>query len=264
MSFWLAIILGLAQGLTEFLPVSSSGHLTFFELILGMEQGSVLYNIILHVATLMALVIVMWRDIWEIVRHPLDKYMRMLLLSTILTGFVGIFVDKLVGAEGNLLIVAIGFIATAGLLAIVQVYQKSKKYCPLSPVGYKQAFAVGIMQGIAVLPGLSRSGSTLAAGVLSGADSNSSAKFSFLLSIPIILGGMLYEIYNGASSGFGFSSADILPMAVGFVVAFVSALATLKIMLKLVSKNKWHYFVIYLLLFAAAIIIFGSVCGCLV
>lgn len=263
MSVWVAMVLGLIQGLTEFLPVSSSGHLTFFELIFGFSEGNVLYNIILHIATLLALVIVMWRDIVEIIKNPLSKYVRLLLISTIITGIVGLALDIIVGAEGSLLIIAIGFIITAGLLCWLTIYQKSKKYNALGQINYKQSAIVGFVQGIAVLPGLSRSGSTLVAGVVSGAGQVESAKFSFLLSIPIILLGTVYEIIKGFKVGFGFTSADFLPMAIGFVVAFVSAALTLKLMFKLVRKNKWLWFSLYLLIFGISIIVVGAVKGVL-
>lgn len=263
MSFWVAIILGLIQGLTEFLPVSSSGHLTFFELLFGFGEGSVFYNIVLHVATLLALIIVMWKDIVQLIKNPLSKYMRMLLLSTILTGIIGIIIDVFIGASGSLLIIAIGFIITA-ILMIILNYAIKKRDCTIGEIGYKQATIVGVVQGIAVLPGLSRSGSTLAAGVLSGAGQPQSAKYSFILSIPIILGGTIYEIYKGIKHGFGFSQADILPMIVGFVVAFVAAILTLKWMFKLVNKNKWIWFSVYLISFAIAIIIYGAVTGALI
>lgn len=258
MSYWLALILGLVQGLTEFLPVSSSGHLTFFEIIFGFSGGSVLYNIILHVATLLALCIVMWKDIWEIIKHPLSKYTYMLLISTLITAVLGLVVDKLIGAEGSLLMVSIGFIITGILMVMLTFYQKCKRYNPLAPVGYKQSVIIGLVQGIAVLPGLSRSGSTMVAGVLAGSGQAESARFSFILSIPVILGGALLEIYQGAKEGFGFVASDIGPMIVGFAVAFITAALTLKLMLKLVHKNKWLWFAGYLVLFAIAIIIYGA------
>ncbi len=257
MAIWVAIVLGLIQGLTEFLPISSSGHLTFFELAFGFSSGSVLYNILLHFSTLLALVIVMRKQIWQIISHPLDKYMRMLLLSSIITSVIGLAIDHFVGAEGNLIIIAVGFIITAFMLFALNMFIKSKKYNPLAPISYKQSIAVGIMQGIAVLPGLSRSGSTLCVGVFAGAGQKQSAEFSFLLSIPIIIFGTVYEIYKGSKYGFEFSSSDILPMIIGCIVAFVSALLTLKLMLKLVSKNKWLWFAAYLLIAAIIILIFA-------
>lgn len=263
MTIWIAIVLGLVQGLTEFLPVSSSGHLTFFELIFGFSQGSVFYNIVLHVATLIALVIVMWKDIVWLIKNPLSKLSFNLLISTLLTGVVGIAIDLLVGASGNLLIIAIGFIITAVLLIILNHYVKNKKNVG-KQVEIKQAIIVGIVQGIAVLPGLSRSGSTLASGVISGASQEQSAKYSFLLSIPIIIFGTIYETYKGFKYGFGFSSQDILPMILGFIVAFVSAILTLKLMFNLIKKNKWLWFSLYLVMFAILIIVVGGIKGVLV
>lgn len=263
MTIWIAIVLGLVQGLTEFLPVSSSGHLTFFELVFGFGEGSVFYNIVLHMATLIALIIVMWKDIVWLIKNPLSKQSLYLLLSTLITGIIGLAIDLLIGASGNLLIIAIGFIATAILLIVLNNYIKKQKNIG-NQVGLKQAIVVGIVQGIAVLPGLSRSGSTLASGVISGASQENSAKYSFLLSIPIIIFGTIYEIYKGAKYGFGFSSQDILPMIVGFIVAFVSAILTLKLMFKLIKKNKWLWFSLYLVVFAILIIVVGGIKGVLV
>ena len=263
MSIWVAIVLGLVQGLTEFLPVSSSGHLTFFELLFGFKAGSVFYNIILHVATLLALIIVMRKDIVWLIKNPLSKYVRMLLLSTIITGVIGIVIDLLIGASGSLLIIAIGFVITGILLLVLNWFVKRNKV-KNAEVEYRQAIIVGIVQGIAVLPGLSRSGSTLVSGVLSGAGQPQSARFSFLLSIPIILGGTLYETYKGIKYGFGFSSADVAPMIIGFIVAFVSAILTLKLMLALVRKNKWVWFSVYLFVFATVIIVYAGINGLLI
>lgn len=255
MTFWLAILLGVIQGLTEFLPVSSSGHLTFFELALGLDKGNVLFNVLLHLATLFALVIYFRKQIWNLVSHPLQKYVRMLLVSSIITAVMGVLIDHFVGAEGSLIIIAVGFVITAILLIIVNYFVRSKKYLN-EEISYKHAVVVGIVQGIAVLPGISRSGSTLAAGVLAGANQKKSAEFSFLLSIPIILASTAYEIYKGAKTGFGISSGEILPMIVGCIVAFVVALITLKAMMKLVSKNKWLWFAGYLLMFAIIIVLY--------
>ena len=257
MTIWLAILLGLIQGLTEFLPVSSSGHLTFFEIAFGLNEGNVLFNILLHVATLLALVIYFRKRILNIICNPLDKYVRMLLLSSIITTIIGILIDHFVGAEGNLIVISVGFIITAILLVCVNYFVKSKKYCA-QDFSYKHAIVVGIIQGVAVLPGLSRSGCTLAGGVLCGAKQKQAAEFSFLLSIPIILAGTAYEIFKGAKFGFSVSATDILPMCVGCIVAFVVALATLKIMMKLIEKNKWLWFAAYLLIFACSILLYCS------
>lgn len=262
MTILVAIILGLVQGLTEFLPVSSSGHLTFFELVFGFSEGSVFYNIVLHLATLIALVIVMWKDVVWLIKNPLSKTSLLLLLSTVLTAIIGILIDLFVGASGNLLVIAIGFVVTAILLIVLNVYIKKNKNLG-GDVGIKQAIIIGVVQGIAVLPGLSRSGSTLVSGVISGASQEQSAKFSFLLSIPIIIGGTIYETYKGIKFGFGFSLQDIFPMVLGFVVAFISAILTLKLMFKLVKKNKWIWFSTYLIIFAILIIVVGSINGVL-
>lgn len=262
MTILVAIILGLVQGFTEFLPVSSSGHLTFFELVFGFSEGSVFYNIVLHLATLIALVIVMWKDVVWLIKNPLSKTSLLLLLSTVLTAIIGILIDLFVGASGNLLVIAIGFVVTAILLIVLNVYIKKNKNLG-GDVGIKQAIIIGVVQGIAVLPGLSRSGSTLVSGVISGASQEQSAKFSFLLSIPIIIGGTIYETYKGIKFGFGFSSQDIFPMVLGFVVAFISAILTLKLMFKLVKKNKWIWFSAYLIIFAILIIVVGSINGVL-
>ena len=263
MSFWIAIFLGLVQGLTEFLPVSSSGHLTFFEIAFGLSGDNVLYNVLLHFATLLALVIFMRKQIWQIVKNPLGKQTFLLLFASVLTGVVGIGVDQIFGASGNLFVVAIGFVITAIVLLLVNKKTKQKTYCPTSAITYKNACLIGIVQGIAVLPGLSRSGSTLGAGILGGAGQKQSAEFSFLLGLPIIVMGCIYEIYKGFKIGFNFNQTDIFPMAIGCVVAFVVALLSLKFMMKLVQKNRWILFSIYLVSFATLIIIYGIATGTL-
>ena len=257
MSWWVAILLGIVQGLTEFLPVSSSGHLTFFEIVFGLSANNVLYNVLLHLATLFALVWFMRKQIWFLLKNPLSKQTFLLLFASVVTGVVGIIVDQTFGSNGNLLTIAIGFLLTAFALVLVDNKTKKKTYDPLGQISFKSAAFVGFVQGVAVLPGISRSGSTLAAAIICGAGQKQSAQFSFLLSLPIIVLGCIYEIYKGTKQGFSFSSDAILPMLLGCIIAFVVALATLKFMMKLVQKNKWKFFSIYLVTFAIIIIVCG-------
>ena len=241
--FLFYFVLGLVQGLTEFLPVSSSGHLVLVSKIFGIEQNSLFLSVLLHVATLLAVLIVLRKEIWQLVRNPFSKQTLMYVVATIPTViivvvFKGFFESAFSGA-----FLPVCFMITAVLLVITSLYSKNKKG---KDITYKNAIIMGISQGIAVLPGISRSGATICAGLLSGADKKQSTKFSFIMSIPIIICSLIYEIYNCITTGAEFFSGSILLVVMSFAVAFVSGIFAIKFMLKIVEKGKYYYFSIYL------------------
>ena len=251
MNFLKAIFLGLIQGLTEFLPISSSGHLMIFESLLGLESNNMFYNILLHVATLLAVVIVFWKDIVDILKHPFGEKMRFIVIATIPTVVLALVINHFFDDNALKVFVGFGFLISSFVIALTSILQKKAIKALPKPMTKTKAFFVGLVQGLAVFPGISRSGSTICAGLIQGVDREESASFSFLVSIPVILGGMIFEIASGVKHGFG--DVDWLSCVVGFIVAFVVAIFTIKLMMKIVKKGNWWYFSIYL--FALSVIV---------
>ena len=240
-----AAILGLIQGITEFLPVSSSGHLTLFQKLFGLEEVSMSFDIILHVATLIAVFICYWEDIWRLIKKPFQKTTYLLICATLPTVVIalvfGDIMDEVLGS-GNYL--GINFIITG----LVLIYADTRKNgtTKIKDMTYLDASVVGIMQGIAICPAISRSGMTISGALARNLNRNSAARFSFLLSIPAILGAMtltIKDIVSGADQGL--SQIGFLPTAIGFIFAAVSGFLAIKFMIRIINKGKLKYFSIY-------------------
>ncbi|MBO4534760.1 MAG: undecaprenyl-diphosphate phosphatase [Clostridia bacterium] len=242
---WLEIlkglVLGLIQGLTEFLPVSSSGHLLLAER-LGLTPPNVLVNLILHLATLLAVCIAMRREVWGWIRHPLSRRSRWLLLMCLPTAGVAFALAKLTPelVEGAWL--PLGFLATSALLLIARTLPRGDK-----PLTASNALLTGLVHGVAVLPGLSRSGATVTAMRLQGIPQEEAVTLSFLSSIPVIVGGIVLEIIEGVALD-GVSPALLVTAT---ITAFLSGLAGLKWMLKAFGRS-YLVFGIYTLALAIA------------
>lgn len=269
-----ALILGLVQGLTEYLPVSSSGHLEIGKMLLGLdpEQGGLTFDIAVHVATVLATIVILWREIIWIVQGLLKfkwndeaRYAFAILVSMIPVAIVGFFMKDSIEAlyadeHARTLVVGCCLIVTAVLLTLTHFYKPQEKK-EISPL---HAFVIGIAQAIAVLPGLSRSGSTIATGLLLGNSKQKLAQFSFLMVIPPILGEALldfkhivspsaeYLAEHGASAAIPTTS-----LLVGFVAAFVSGCFACKWMIALVKKCKLIYFGIYCAIAGILVLILG-------
>ena len=256
MSIWIALVLGIVQGLTEFLPVSSSGHLTLLNKIFGISGNTLLLTILLHLATLFAVFYVLRKEIWQLICHPFSRQAKNLYLATIPTVAIvllskGFLEDSFASAK----LLPYCFLITAALLLFTYFLGKKnqQKVFEYPTVGFKNnirtSVVMGVAQGLAVLPGISRSGSTICAGLLSGEKRENVAKFSFLMSIPIILASMLYEIIKG---DFGVVSQKgmALPIIVAFLSAFIVGILSIKLMLKVVEKAKYYWFSIYLVALA--------------
>ncbi|MCL2621503.1 MAG: undecaprenyl-diphosphate phosphatase [Firmicutes bacterium] len=240
MDIFLAFFLGAIQGITEFLPISSSGHLILFQKLFNITEGGMMFNIIVHVATLFAVLLVFHKQVWDIIKNPFKPYSLLLILATFLTGIMFLLFKGLFEAtfSGNFL--GIAFLATAVLLIASAMFQKQNN----NPIKTKNAVIMGLAQGIAIIPGLSRSGTTICAGLLSGADKEKAAEFSFLMSIPIIVLSLFYELYDG---GFSVDSIGLLPIFVGFISAFVFGLLSIKLLLALIKKQNLAWFSLYLI-----------------
>ena len=245
-----AIILGILQGLTEFLPVSSSGHLILFESIFGISENNMFFNIVVHVATLVAVVIICWKEVVDIIKHPCGKQMQFIVFATIPTVIIALVVNRYIDDFTMKTFLGFGFLLSAVITGITTILRKEKRVLN-GEITYRKSFVVGIIQGFAVMPGISRSGSTICVGLLQGVEREKSASFSFLISIPVILGGMVFELADGIKNGFG--TVNFTACALGFVFAFVTALFTIKLMMKFVKKGNWIWFSLYL--FALAVIV---------
>ena len=263
---WLqALILGIVQGLTEYLPVSSSGHLAIGQELFGLDdgEGKLAFTVLLHIATVLSTVVILWKDIVWIFKDLFKfkwnegtKYAVNIIISMIPVGIVGLFFkDKVEEVFGSgLTVVGICLLITAALLAF-SYFAKPRQREKISPL---HAFIIGIAQAIAVLPGLSRSGSTIATGLLLGNKKERLAQFSFLMVIPPILGEMLLDIKDVAEQGVSASFGGISPLVViiGFFAAFVVGCLACKWMINIVKKGKLIWFAIYCAIVGLAVISF--------
>ncbi len=236
-----AIILGIVQGLTEFLPVSSSGHLVLLQNVFGITNNVVLFDIFLHLATLLSVIIVFRKSIWQLITHPFSKKILFLVISTVITGVLALIFEPLFknAFSGQWLVV--GFLITAIVLLLADVY--SEKIVNNKQVNSKKAALLGLFQAIAIFPGISRSGSTICGGVFLKIKKETLAEYSFLMSLPIIVLALVYEIIK---TDFTSEVFPIIQSLVGFVFAFVFGVLAIKVMLKIIKTSKYFYFSIYL------------------
>lgn len=251
MDWFQALILGLIQGLTEYLPVSSSGHLTIGQEILGISGGdNLMFDVAVHVATVCSTLVVLWSEIEWIVKglfkcelNDETRYALNILVSMIPVGIVGVFFKDEVEAifGSGLLIVGIMLLVTASLLAF-SYYAKPRQK---EKISLKDAFIIGVAQACAVMPGLSRSGSTIATGLLLGNKKERLAQFSFLMVIPPILGEALLDSVKAVKGVDVFGDIGTLPLIVGFVAAFASGCFACKWMISIVKRGKLIYFAAY-------------------
>ena len=280
MEWFEAVLLGLIQGLTEFLPVSSSGHLEIGKVLLGVETtDDLLFTTMVHAATVLSTIIVFRKQIWDLLKgffcglkgmkvtkegvvcNDQTDYLLKMVVSMIPVFVVGVFLkDQVESLFGSIMVVGVALIVTAMLLFFSDYASRPgrKSIFPENTyrngISYWQAFAIGIGQAFAVVPGLSRSGTTISTGLICGVKREVMAQFSFLMVLVPILGETFLELVGGE---FGASSVGALPLVLGFVSAFLSGLFACKVMIALVKKAKLSWFALYCLLAAAAIFIFA-------
>jgi len=244
-----AIILGIIQGLTEFLPVSSSGHLEIAKAILGenkVGEESLLMTVVLHFATALSTIIIFRKDLIEVFsglfqfkNNESFQFSLKIVLSMIPAALVGVFFnDEIEGLFGGALTLVGGMLLITGLL----LFLADKAKASAKQVGIKDAILVGISQAIAILPGISRSGATISIAVLLGIDKEKAARFSFLMVVPLIFGKMAKDVLSGDIQ---YESATILPLVIGFIFAFLTGLVACKWMIKLVKRSQLKYFAYY-------------------
>lgn len=259
---WLqALVLGIVQGLTEYLPVSSSGHLAIGSHLFGIEgEENLAFTVLVHVATVCSTLVVLWKEIDWILKglfkfemNAETKYFLNIVVSMIPIGIVGVFfkdaVEKVFGS--GLLIVGCMLLLTSALL-IFSYFAKPRQR---EHISMKDAFIIGLAQACAVMPGLSRSGSTIATGLLLGNKKESLAQFSFLMVIPPILGEALLDVLKMVKGDDAFGDISALPLVVGFVAAFVSGCVACKWMINIVKKGKLVWFGVYCAIAGAVTIV---------
>jgi undecaprenyl-diphosphatase len=249
MDFWEALILGIIQGLTEFLPVSSSGHLELGKVILGNEslpEESLLFTVVVHAATALSTIVVFRNDILEILKglfqfkwNEETQFSVKIILSMMPAAIIGVLFNEQIEAlfSRQILLVGAMLILTGLLLFLADRAKKTDK-----KVGFANALIIGVSQAVAILPGISRSGATISTSVLLGIDREKAARFSFLMVVPLILGKMAKDLLDGNISS---ETTDLMPLAVGFTAAFVAGLLACTWMISLVKKSQLRYFSYY-------------------
>lgn len=264
MDAWEAIVLGIIQGFTEFLPVSSSGHLELGKVILGdtsVPEESLLFTVVLHFATALSTLVVFRKDVWEIISGLLKfkwneetQFMTKIVISMLPAITIGLLFEKQLEAffGGNIAFVGAMLIVTAILLWLADRSKYTGK-----PVTFKSAFIIGISQAIAMLPGISRSGATISTSVLLGNDKSKAARFSFLMVVPLIIGKIVKDIFSGDLTS---ESANFTTLGLGFIAAFICGLIACTWMISLVRKSKLSYFAIYCLVVGIIAIALGIYC----
>ena len=266
MSWWEALILGIVQGLTEFLPVSSSGHLEIGQALLGTAgEENLTFAIVVHAATVLSTLVILWREVAQLFKGTFTtfkwneekNYIAKILVSMIPVFIVGMFFkDKVEAFFGNgLLLVGICLLITACLLWLSEFLTKRLNRAG-HEVSYRDAIIIGCAQAVAVLPGLSRSGTTIATGLLCGVKKEEVAKFSFLMVLIPILGEALLDLLK-LLSGEMAVNIGVLPLVVGFVAAFMTGCFACRFMIDVVRRQKLTYFAIYCLAVGLFAIIYG-------
>ena len=248
MTVWEAVFLGVLQGLTEFLPVSSSGHLVLAQRIFGIQGGVVLFDVTVHLGTLLAVGICFWRDLWALVKKPLCRETGMLIVATVPAVAVALIFGDLIEEAFGGTYLGWGFLITA----VILLPAGRAKSIPDQKIGYKAAVIMGLAQGLAVLPGISRSGATIGGGSFAGADRGEAARFSFLMSFPVILGAAAYQFTKlGAVT----QSVGALPLALGFAFAALAGVISVKFMLGVIRKARFWPFSVYLFLLGGFVLL---------
>ena len=258
-----AVVLGIIQGLTEFLPVSSSGHLELAKLILPSQytgESSMLMTVVLHFATALSTVVIFRKDLLKVIQglfqfqwNEATKFSVKIIISMIPAALVGVFFDDIIESffNGAVLLVGSMLLVTGGLLFLADKTKNTTR-----EVSFFHSIIIGISQAIAILPGISRSGATIGTSVLLGVDREKAARFSFLMVVPLIFGKIAKDLL---SDKFIIEGLDITALSVGFVAAFITGLFACTWMISLVKKSKLVYFSFYCFIVGIAAIIWSFV-----
>ena len=241
------IFIGFIQGITEFLPVSSSGHIVLFGSMFELDN-LLLISVVAHIGTLFAVLYCYRKRIFELIKHPKNKTNLNLIIATIPTIVIVLIFNKFLEDNFSSKTLVWGFLLSAILLIIADLKKDSYK-----PITKRSSLYMGLSQGFALLPGISRSGSTLVCGLLVGVEKNEALDFSFLMSIPVIVASAFYESYKLFSSQITVSWLGIFLVMIS---SFIFGILSIKIMLKVVKKNKLYYFSIYLIVLSLLVLLF--------
>ena len=262
-----AFLLGLVQGLAEFLPISSSGHTTLLQMLFGIQEAPEILNVLLHLGTLLVVLIVYRKRIWNMIRHPFKSDLKWLILATLPTVAAALTIkDKLEATFGDIKYLGYLFVFTSFIMLVGEAVNRlrTNKH---KHVRWYDALVMGCMQILAILPGVSRSGSTISGGMISGLSRRRSVDFSFLMSIPAVLGSAVLgakDIYDAAeASGVSFTShltalveqmGGAMPLVIGVATAAVSGFLAIRLMLYIVRQIGLRWFAVYTFLLGAFLI----------
>lgn len=257
MNIFQAAILGLVQGLGEFLPISSSGHLLLGRILMGFNDNTAAYkmlDILLHLGTLIPVLIVFWKDWWDILKNPFrSKTLLLLFIASLPALAVKVLFDDFLDAADTGWFLGVSFLITGFLLMLAE-HVSQRQRTPKDSPGFSNALIMGVMQGFALLPGISRSGSTLAGGLFSGLSRKSAAKFSFMMSAPAIVGSLLIEGYGAYKDGL-FEALSLGPTLVGIAVAAISGYLAIRFMLRLINSVTLNWFALYVALLGVMLLV---------
>lgn len=263
MDAWEAVLLGVVQGLTEFLPVSSSGHLELGKAILGdqsVPEESLLFTVVLHFATALSTLVVFRKDVWQIISglfkftwNEETKFSLKILLSMVPAALIGYFFEsELEGFFGG----GIAFVGAMLIVTAILLWLADRAKNTGRKVSYSNAFVIGIAQAIAMLPGISRSGATISTSVLLGNDKSRAARFSFLMVVPLIFGKIAKDIVSGDLSS---ESGNLVNLGLGFTAAFIAGMFACTWMITLVRRSKLSWFAVYCLIIGIIAIVVSFV-----
>jgi undecaprenyl-diphosphatase len=245
-----AIILGLVQGFTEFLPVSSSGHLVIAQSLLGVSGDVLVFDVFVHLGTLVAVFVAFSRDILALLKRPWCRFTALIIVACIPAALIGIFLDYLITPLFSSVIAVASMLVVTGILLFISDRFDGNK--TVNEMKFTDAIIVGLFQGCAIVPGLSRSGSTIFGALLCGLKRSEAARFSFIISIPVILGAAGKEILESVHSG---TAAISLPYFIGALVAAITGYIAIRIFLKLLAKKQMRFFSYYVWILAAIVFI---------
>ena len=241
------IFIGFVQGITEFLPISSSGHIVLFGSLFNLDN-LILISIVAHVGTLFAVIFCYRKTLFPLIRKPFNKTNLNLIIATIPSIIIVLLFNKFIEDSFSTSSLVWGFLISAVLLLVADFKKNG-----FSPINKKSSLYMGISQGLAILPGISRSGSTLVCGLIAGVEKKQALDFSFLMSIPIIIASAIYESFKLFSSQITISWIGIF---IVMVSSFIFGIISIKIMLKVVKNNKLYFFSIYLIILSLIVLLF--------
>ena len=246
MNVFQGIVLGIIQGVTEFLPVSSSGHLVLFEKIFGITEPVIIFDVILHLGTLVPVIIIFWDKIFDLIKKPMQKYVWLVILATmpavIIALLFGDWIENLFN-QANFLWLAF-FVTGIILILADRNFENNKKED--KDILFKDAFIIGLMQALAIVPGISRSGSTIGGSLICGLKKETASRFAFILSVPIIIGAVVFELKKVLCGNVSFNFAWSV-FFFGFVSAMLSGYLAIKFMIKLINNRKLKFFAYYVI-----------------